>query len=87
VVSGAVDGRVRNLTLSLADRRPAPRSRPIVAVMSGALARKFGLPEDVSIFAYLVEPCLTAGQQISVAVGMEGGRKADLHGAAFAECG
>jgi hypothetical protein len=54
--------------------------------MSGALARKFGLRRDVSIFAYLVEPCLTAGQEVSVVAGMEGGRKVYLRGSAIAEC-
>lgn len=87
VVSGAVEGRVENLTLSVADRSLAPGPRPIVAVMSGALARKFGLRRDVSIFAYLVEPCLTAGQEVSVAAGMEGGRKVHLRGIGLAECG
>ena len=87
VVSGAVQGKVRNLTLSVADRSLDPGLRPIVAVMSGALARKFGLREDVSIFAYLVKPCLTAGQRVSVVAGMEGGRNVYLRGNALAECG
>lgn len=86
VVSGAVEGRVRNLTLSVADRSLEPGPRPIVAVMSGSLARKFGLREDVSIFAYLVKPCLTAGQEVSIVAGMEGGRKVKLGGNALAEC-
>jgi hypothetical protein len=86
VVSGAVEGRVRNLTLSVADRSLVPGPRPIVAVMSGPLARKFGLHGDVSIFAYLVEPCLTAGQEVSVVAGMEGGRKVHLRGTGLAEC-
>jgi hypothetical protein len=54
--------------------------------MSGTLARKFGLGRDVSLFAYLVEPCLTAGQEVSVVAGMEGGRKVYLRGSALAEC-
>jgi len=86
VVSGAVEGKVRNLTLSVADRSIAPGPRPIAAVMSGALARKFGLRGDVSIFAYLVEPCLAAGQEVSVVAGMEAGRKVYLRGSALAEC-
>jgi hypothetical protein len=86
VVSGAVQGRVRNLTLSVAGRSLAPGPRPIVAVMSGALARKFGLRRDVSVFAYLVEPCLTAAQEVSVSAGMEGGRRVYLRGSALAEC-
>jgi hypothetical protein len=87
VVSGAVEGRIRNLTLSVADRSLVPGPHPIVAVIGGALARKFGLREDVSIFAYLIEPCLAAGQKVSVVAGMEGGRKVNLGGNALAECG
>ena len=87
VVSGAVDGRVEDLTLSVADHGLVPGPRPIVAVVSGTLARKFGLRRDVSIFAYLVEPCLTAGQKVSIIAGMEGGRRAYLRGTAPAECG
>lgn len=87
VVSGAIEGKVKDLTLSVADRSLAPGLRPIAAVMSGTLARKFRLRRDVSIFAYLVEPCLTAGQEVSVVAGMEGGRKVYLHGTALAECG
>jgi hypothetical protein len=86
VVSGAIEGTVRNLTLSVTDRSLAPGPRPIVAVMSGALARKFGLRRDVSIFTYLVKPCLTAGQEVSVIADMEGDRKVHLRGAALAEC-
>jgi hypothetical protein len=55
--------------------------------MSGVLARKFGLHGDVSVFAYLVEPCVAAGQQVSVVAGMEGGGKVYLRGNALAECG
>lgn len=87
VVSGAVEGRVKNLSLSVADQGLAPGLRPIVAVMSGTLARKFGLGRDVSIFAYLVEPCLTTGENVSVVAGMQGGRKVKLGGTAPAECG
>jgi hypothetical protein len=87
VVSGAVEGRVRNLTLSVADRSLVPGPHPIVADIGGALARKFGLREDVSIFAYLLEPCLAAGQKVSVVADMEGGRKVKLGGNALAECG
>jgi hypothetical protein len=87
VVSGAVDGSLRNLMLSVASRSLVPKLRPIAAVMSGNLARRFGLGGDVSIFAYLVEPCLTEGQKISVVAGMEGGRSVDLRGSALAECG
>ena len=87
VVSGAVEGRVENLTLSIADRSLTPGARPIAAVMSGTLARRFGLRGDISIFAYLVEPCVTAGEKVSVVAGMEGGRKVNLSGAAPAECG
>lgn len=87
VVSGAAEGRVENLTLSVADRSLEPGPRPIVAVMSGTLARKFGLHGDLSIFAYLVEPCLSAGQKVSVVAGMKGGRKVYLSGAAPSECG
>ena len=82
VVSGAVEGKVENLTLSVADRSFVPGPRPIAAVMSGTLARKFGLRGDVSIFAYLVEPCVTAGQKVSVVAGMEGGRRVYLSGTA-----
>jgi len=87
VVSGAVEGRAENLTLSVANRSLVPGPRPIVAVMSGDLARKFGLHRDVSIFAYLVEPCLAAGQDVSVVAGMEGGRRVYLRGTGLAECG
>ena len=87
VVSGAVEGRVSNLTLSLADRSLVPGPHPIVAVIDGALARKFGLREDVSIFAYLIDPCLAAGQKVSIVAGMEGDRKVNLDGNALAECG
>lgn len=87
VVSGAVQGQARNLTLSVADRNLIPGPRPIAAVMGGALGRKFRLHEDVSIFAYLIEPCLAAGQKVSVVAGMEGGRKVHLRGNALAECG
>jgi hypothetical protein len=87
VVSGAVEGRVENLRLSSPDRSLVPGPRPIVAVMSGTLARKFGLRRDLSIFAYLVEPCLTAGQKVAVVAAMEGGRRAYLRGTAPAECG
>lgn len=87
VVSGAVQGKVRNLTLSVADHSLEPGPRPIVAVMSGSLARKFGLRGDVSIFAYLVKPCLTAGQKVSIIAGMQGGQKVHLRGVAPAECG
>lgn len=87
VVSGAIEGRVRNLTLSVTDRSLVPEPHPIVAVIGGALARKFGLREDVSIFAYLLEPCLATGQKVSVVAGMEGGRKVNLGGNALAECG
>lgn len=58
-----------------------------MAVMSGSLARKFGLRREISIFAYLVKPCLTAGQKVSVVAGMEGGRRVNLGGNALAECG
>jgi ribosomal 30S subunit maturation factor RimM len=54
--------------------------------MSGTLARKFGLHGEVSVFAYLDEPCLTAGQGVAVVAGIEGGRKVYLHGTALAEC-
>jgi hypothetical protein len=87
VVSGAVQGQARNLTLSVADRSHIPGPRPIAAVIGGALARKFGLRKDVSVFAYLVEPCLAAGQEVSVVAGMEGGRKVYLRGIGLAECG
>jgi hypothetical protein len=87
VVSGAVQGKVRRLTLSVADRSLVPGPRPIAAVIGGSLARKFGLREDVSIFAYLIEPCLAAGKKVSVVAGMEGGRKVYLRGNALAECG
>lgn len=87
VVSGAVEGRVRNLTLSVPDRSPVPTPRPIAAVIGGRLAGKFGLHEDVSIFAYLIEPCLATGEKASVVAGMEGGRKVYLRGNALAECG
>jgi hypothetical protein len=87
VVSGAAEGRVENLTLSVTDRSLEPGPRPIVAVMSGTLARRFGLHGDLSIFAYLVEPCLSAGQKVSVVAGMEGGRRVSLHGVGLAECG
>lgn len=86
VVSGAVQGRLRNLTLSVAGHSRAPGPRPIVAVMSGALARKFGLRRDVTVFAYLVKPCLAAGQEVSAVAGMDGGRKVYLRGTALAEC-
>jgi hypothetical protein len=82
-----MDGTVENLTMSVADRSLVPGPRPIVAVMSGALARKFGLHRDISIFAYLVEPCLGAGQKVSVVAGMEGGRRVSLRGSGLAECG
>lgn len=87
VVSGAVEGQVRNLTLLVADHSLTLGPRPIAAVIGGALARKFGLREDVSIFAYLIEPCLATGQKVSVVAGMEGGRKVYLRGNALAECG
>lgn len=87
VFSGAVEGRVRNLTLSVPDRSLVPRPRPIAGVIGGPLARKFGLREDVSIFAYLIEPCLATGEKASVVAGMEGGRKVYLRGNAPAECG
>lgn len=86
VVSGAVQGRVRNLTLSVAGHGLAPAPQPIVAVVSGALAGKFGLRTDVSIVAYLVRPCLTSGQKVSVVAGMEGERSVRLRGTALAEC-
>ncbi len=86
VVSGAVQGRVEGLTLSVAGRSLVPEPRPIVAVMSGALARKFGLRQDLSVFSYLVEPCLVAGEEVSIIAGMEGGRKVYLRGTAPAEC-
>jgi hypothetical protein len=87
VVSGAVEGRVRNLTLSVADRSLVPEPRPIAAVIGGALARKFGLREGVSIFAYLIKPCLAAGQEVSVVAHMDGERKVSLSGSGLAECG
>ena len=87
VVSGAVEGRMKTLMLSLAGRRSVHGLRPMVGVISGGLAKKFRLRRDVSIFAYLVEPCLTAGQRLSVVAGMEKGRSVDLSGTAFAECG
>ena len=87
VVSGAVTGRVRNLTLSAADRSLEPGPRPIVGVIGGSLARKFELDGDVSIFAYLVKPCLATGQEVSLVAGMEDGSKVDLGGNALAECG
>lgn len=87
VVSGAAEGRVENLTLSVADHGLVPEPRPLAAVIGGALARKFGLRSEVSIFAYLVEPCLTAGQNVSVVGGMEGERRVHLYGTALAQCG
>jgi hypothetical protein len=86
VVSGAVEGRVRNFMLSVHDRSLSLSPHPIAAVIDGPLARKFGLHDDVSIFAYLVEPCLATGQKASVVAGMEGGRNVDLRGIAPAEC-
>lgn len=87
VVSGAVEGRIRKLTLSAPGRSLAPSPRPIAGVIGGPLAKKFGLREAVSIFAYLLEPCLAAEEKASVAAGMEGGRKVYLRGIAPAECG
>ena len=86
VVSGAVQGKVRDLTLSVADQNLVPGPRPIVALMSGTLARKFGLRRAVSLFTYLIEPCVTAGKKVSVVAGMEGGRNVYLRGTALAEC-
>lgn len=87
VVSGVVEGRVRKLTLFAPDRSVSPNPQPIAAVMDGPVARKFGLRNDVSIFAYLVEPCFASGEQASVVAGMEGGRNVYLRGTAPAECG
>ena len=87
VVSGAVEGMLRSLKLSVSDRSLVPEPHPIVAVIGGALAEKFGLRGDASIFAYLLEPCLAAGQKVSIVAGMEGGRQVNLSGNALAECG
>jgi hypothetical protein len=87
VVSGVIGKRVRNLTLLIPGRSLSPRPRPIAAVIDGSLARKFGLREVVSVFAYLIEPCLTASETASVVAGIEGGRNVHLRGVAPAECG
>jgi hypothetical protein len=78
---------LRSLKLSVSDRSLVPELHPIVAVIGGALAEKFGLRGDTSIFAYLLEPCLAAGQKVSIVAGMEGGHQVNLRGNALAECG